>query len=96
MSWALIRCTALVLVKKGVNPLTRTSFIITEDLTPTISLEDYCADWAVNPPDAQVKWMIIKRVATMVRKMHAGELTIATVIFATFFCIYLSLVAKRI
>ncbi|EKO2207392.1 lipopolysaccharide core heptose(I) kinase RfaP, partial [Salmonella enterica] len=44
----------------------------TEDLTPTISLEDYCADWAVNPPDAQVKWMIIKRVATMVRKMHAG------------------------
>ncbi|EAM8895656.1 lipopolysaccharide core heptose(I) kinase RfaP [Salmonella enterica] len=58
--------------EKGVNPLTRTSFIITEDLTPTISLEDYCADWAVNPPDAQVKWMIIKRVATMVRKMHAG------------------------
>ncbi len=38
----------------------------------SISLEDYCADWAVNPPDAQVKWMIIKRVATMVRKMHAG------------------------
>ncbi|EBS5187228.1 lipopolysaccharide core heptose(I) kinase RfaP, partial [Escherichia coli] len=31
--------------EKGLNPLTRTSFIITEDLTPTISLEDYCADW---------------------------------------------------
>ncbi|EIL9653946.1 lipopolysaccharide core heptose(I) kinase RfaP, partial [Salmonella enterica] len=58
--------------EKGVNPLTRTSFIITEDLTSTISLEDYCADWAVNPPDAQVKRIIIKRVATMVRKMHAG------------------------
>lgn len=58
--------------EKGLNPLTRTSFIITEDLTPTISLEDYCADWAVNPPDVKVKRMIIKRVATMVRKMHAG------------------------
>ena len=58
--------------EKGLNPLTRTSFIITEDLTPTISLEDYCADWATTPPDARVKRMIIHRVATMVRDMHAG------------------------
>ncbi|MDN8600816.1 lipopolysaccharide core heptose(I) kinase RfaP [Citrobacter sp. S2-9] len=58
--------------EKGVNPLTRTSFIITEDLTPTISLEDYCADWATNPPDVKVKRMLIERVATMVQKMHAG------------------------
>ncbi|MHA1002214.1 lipopolysaccharide core heptose(I) kinase RfaP [Leclercia pneumoniae] len=58
--------------EKGLNPLTRTSFIITEDLTPTISLEDYCADWATNPPDVRVKRMLIDRVATMVRKMHAG------------------------
>lgn len=58
--------------EKGLNPLTRTSFIITEDLTPTISLEDYCADWAVNPPDVHIKRMLIARVATMVRKMHAA------------------------
>ena len=57
--------------EKGMNPLTRTSFIITEDLTPTISLEDYCADWATNPSDVRVKRMLIKRVATMVRNMHA-------------------------
>lgn len=56
--------------EKGLNPLTRTSFIITEDLTPTISLEDYCADWVANPPTSAVKRMLIKRVATMVRKMH--------------------------
>lgn len=56
--------------EKGLNPLTRTSFIITEDLTPTISLEDYCADWVANPPTPAVKRMLIKRVATMVRKMH--------------------------
>ena len=59
--------------EKGLNPLTRASFIITEDLTPTISLEDYCAeDWAVNPPDIRVKRMLIARVATMVRKMHTA------------------------
>jgi len=58
--------------EKGLNPLTRTSFIITEDLTPTISLEDYCADWATNPPDVKIKRMLIERVATMVRAMHAG------------------------
>lgn len=58
--------------EKGLNPLTKTSFIITEDLTPTISLEDYCADWATQPPDVMVKRMLITRVATMVRKMHQG------------------------
>ncbi|POT30187.1 lipopolysaccharide core heptose(I) kinase RfaP [Citrobacter braakii] len=58
--------------EKGLNPLTKTSFIITEDLTPTISLEDYCTDWATNSPDVKVKRIIIDRVATMVRKMHAG------------------------
>lgn len=58
--------------EQGLNPLTKTSFIITEDLTPTISLEDYCADWVTTPPDVKVKRILIDRVATMVRKMHAG------------------------
>lgn len=58
--------------KKGCNPLTSTSFIITEDLTPTVSLEDYCSDWATVAPDPKVKRMLIARVATMVRKMHLG------------------------
>lgn len=56
----------------GANPLTRKSFIITEDLAPTISLEDYCADWEQTPPDFRIKRMLIKRLATMVRKMHRG------------------------
>ena len=33
---------------------------------------NYCADWATNPPDVRVKRMLIKRVATMVRDMHAA------------------------
>ncbi|WP_283126117.1 lipopolysaccharide core heptose(I) kinase RfaP [Providencia stuartii] len=57
--------------QKGCNPLRRHSFIITRDLTPTISLEDYCANWLNTPPDFKTKQMIIHRVADMVKKMHA-------------------------
>ncbi|MBV7404848.1 lipopolysaccharide core heptose(I) kinase RfaP [Enterobacter sp. ENT03] len=58
--------------QKGINPLARTSFIITEDLSPTVSLEDYCRDWKINPPDLHLKRAIISRVAEMVGKMHRG------------------------
>ncbi len=58
--------------QKGSNPLRRTSFIITEDLSPAVSLEDYCADWAVNPPALAIKRILIHRLATMVRRMHQG------------------------
>lgn len=56
--------------QKGINPLRRHSFIITEDLTPTISLEDYCANWLNEPPLFPTKQMIIRRVAEMVHGMH--------------------------
>ncbi|VEB76667.1 Lipopolysaccharide core heptose(I) kinase rfaP [Providencia rustigianii] len=58
--------------QKGFNPLRRHSFIITEDLTPTVSLEDFCANWAKEPPKFKTKQMIIQRVAEMVRKMHGA------------------------
>lgn len=58
--------------ERGVNPLTRESFIITKDLNPAISLEDYCKDWKENPPSYHVKKALIEEVARMVRKMHAG------------------------
>lgn len=54
----------------GFNPIKRTSFIVTEDLSPTISLEDYCENWANNPPPYAVKKALISRVAYMVREMH--------------------------
>lgn len=50
--------------------LERTSFIITEDLSPAISLEDFCSRWKVEPPDYVLKRTIITRVAEMVGKMH--------------------------
>ncbi len=57
--------------EKGANPLRRHSFIITEDLTPTISLEDYCAAWLIQPPIFKTKQKIIGRIASMVKTMHA-------------------------
>ncbi len=57
--------------QKGWNPVKRTSFIITEDLAPTISLEDYCKNWINEPPPYSIKRMLITRVAEMVRKMHS-------------------------
>jgi len=56
--------------EKGVNPLTRISFIITEDLDPSVSLREYCADWKINHPNVKTKRMILKRVADITRKMH--------------------------
>jgi len=58
--------------EKGFNPIRKTSFIITEELAPTISLEDYCATWQENPPNVLIKRLIIHRVAAMVREMHRG------------------------
>ncbi len=63
---------AVAFGEKGFNPVKKTSFIITEDLSPTISLEDYCKDWSFQPPPTSVKRLLIERVAMMVRKMHAA------------------------
>ena len=40
--------------QKNWNPLTRESFIITEDLNPAVSLEDFCMDWSVNRPSPRL------------------------------------------
>ncbi|MBN3050263.1 lipopolysaccharide core heptose(I) kinase RfaP [Pectobacterium brasiliense] len=58
--------------QRGLNPLRRHSFIITEDLNPSMSLEDYCANWLANPPSVKEKRRLIRRVAEMVRGMHAA------------------------
>lgn len=58
--------------EKGLNPARLTSFIITEALTPTVSLEDYCRGWAENPPAPALKHALIRRVAEMARTMHCA------------------------
>ena len=54
----------------GFNPAKKRSFIITEELHNTISLEDYCLDWKVNSPDPKDRRLIIQQIAIIARKLH--------------------------
>ncbi len=56
--------------QRGINPATQQSFVITESLEKSISLEDYCMDWQKNPPPPKIKYQLIKQVAKMTRLMH--------------------------
>lgn len=58
--------------QRGSNPASQHSFIVTEELVPTISLEDYCRDWPAYPPDVVLKRALLRRVADMARRMHGG------------------------
>lgn len=64
--------TAVAFGERGSNPATRHSFIVTEELAPTVSLEDHCRDWPVAPPAPRWKHALIRRVADMARRMHEG------------------------
>jgi heptose I phosphotransferase len=56
--------------QRGKNPAARHSFIVTEELAPTVSLEDFCRDWRAAPPPAALKHALIARVAEMAARMH--------------------------
>lgn len=57
---------------KGANPATQRSFLITEEIAQAPSLEEVTASWAEAPPSPTVKRRLIRKVAAMVRDMHAA------------------------
>ncbi len=63
---------AVAFGERGSNPARRQSFIVTEELAPTISLEDFCRDWRAVPPAPTLKRALVRRVAEMARRMHGG------------------------
>ena len=63
---------AVAFGERGSNPARRHSFILTEELAPTVSLEDFCRDWPQHPPSPALKRALIRRVAEMARRMHGG------------------------
>ena len=63
---------AVAFGERGGNPARRQSFIVTEELAPTVSLEDFCRDWTTVPPAPTFKRALILRVAEMARRMHGG------------------------
>lgn len=56
--------------ERGFNPAAKQSFIITEDLKNTISLEDLCRDWTKQPPSLGLKRALINKVAMIARQLH--------------------------
>ncbi|HSX90822.1 MAG TPA: lipopolysaccharide core heptose(I) kinase RfaP [Pseudomonas sp.] len=62
--------TAVAYGERGSNPAAQHSFIVTEELAPTISLEDFCMDWPRTPPPVALKHALIAEVARMTGRMH--------------------------
>ncbi|MFK7863488.1 MAG: lipopolysaccharide core heptose(I) kinase RfaP [Pseudohongiellaceae bacterium] len=56
----------------GINPARVNSFIITEELSNTINLEDFCRDWKTQPPSFPVKLALIRKIAYISRTMHGA------------------------
>lgn len=58
----------------GGNPATRRSFILTDEIADTISLETLCHDWMKNPPrrpdEIRFKHWLIQRMGQIARDMH--------------------------
>jgi heptose I phosphotransferase len=62
--------TAVAYGERGSNPATQHSFIITEELAPTVSLEDFSENWQEQPPSPVLKRALIAEVALMAGTMH--------------------------
>ncbi|PNG30587.1 lipopolysaccharide core heptose(I) kinase RfaP [Pseudomonas protegens] len=62
--------TAVAYGERGSNPADQHSFIVTEELAPTVSLEDFSIDWVNQPPAPALKRALIAEVARMTGMMH--------------------------
>jgi heptose I phosphotransferase len=56
--------------ESGLNPATRHSMIVTDDLVGTVSLEDYCANWRDTPPSFLIRLKVLLKVADSAGRMH--------------------------
>lgn len=55
---------------RGLNPVTRQSYILLKELAPTISLEDLAKQWQTQPPSFHFKQALIRKVADIAAKLH--------------------------
>lgn len=64
--------TAVAFGERGRNPATRQSFIVTEALLDTISLEDFCRHWAQQAPAVALKRRLTLQLAQISRTLHGN------------------------
>lgn len=57
---------------RGFSPASRQSFILTEALEDTVSLEDFCRDWEQQRPLPVVKRRLIDALADISRRIHGS------------------------
>jgi heptose I phosphotransferase len=60
--------------RRFLNPSRRASFIITRELTDTVSLEDYCLNWLRHPPPVAIRRRLLDRVAGIAKALHENGL----------------------
>lgn len=68
-----LRLRAPVLVaygRRGATPGTLESFLVTEDVGPNITLEDYCGEWKTRRPAFSEKRALIDELAAISRTLH--------------------------
>lgn len=56
--------------ERGRNPAARESFLVTDDLVDTVSLEDVCECWPATPPSPDFRRRLVERLARIARRMH--------------------------
>ena len=56
---------------RGLNPALQQSFVVTEHLGDTITLEDLCLEWRTSPPLPSFKRRLIYRLAAISRRLHS-------------------------
>lgn len=64
--------TVAAFASDGNNPAREQSLLVTDDLVGTVSLEDYCENWSMQPPAAAVRLRLIAKVADSARRMHGA------------------------
>ena len=60
--------------RRGINPATQLSFLVTDELSGVESLEDFCGRWPQQPPTFALKRRLIRRVADISRIFHGAGL----------------------
>ena len=55
---------------RGSNPAQRESFLISDELKPIVSLEQFCLRWPEAPPAVGIRRRLIKRIGVIARTVH--------------------------
>jgi len=64
--------SAVAYGRRGANPATRQSFLITRELTGTLSTAEFTREWPNQPPPFALRRAMIARIATICRQLHGN------------------------